>query len=159
MTTYDRTKIHYEYFTDTTDGSGDIIVTLEANPAATKSILLYSSTVNAQPAIQSLSTNQLTIRFYKYQYSKTDTATTTLNSLPGSVSSQSTKQNTSGDPAGASPTVNSDASPTFHPFTQPHVHGVSFQYIHDHALSVGSTPGVSLAALTSTVVKIAVIYA
>lgn len=142
------------YYTDTTDGAGDIDITLADTPVSVNSIVLFTNNQTLVPKIQGLVGAVLTVRFFKRRYEKVDTTDTDAENLPGGVTKRATKQTTdafsapsSGGPGGGP--NNSTSS---------HTHGVSFQYSHSHVISSFAATASTLVAYATQAVTIMVFY-
>lgn len=144
-----------EYNTGTTDGAGDLDVTLDYTPTDANGIMLYCNDPDVVPINQGLAGAVLTIRFYKRYYEKPSTTDTDAENLPGGVTKQGAKQNT--DAGGAGAPIGLPGGGPNYSFVD-HVHGVSFQYTHSHDITSFTTTDVAITTLATTAVTVSIMY-
>jgi len=144
-----------EYFTDTTDGSGQITVTLSNTPTHDNAVMVFCKTAKRLISNVSRTGAALTITIRKMTYDKTDDPITgALSNLPAGVTEQSTKQNTDSANGYSSDHCTAGAQSPRLPVS--HAHGVSHIYEHDH------TPGYTATDLplaTSESITVVIGYA
>jgi len=154
MTTFSSKKLHMEHFTGTTDGSGDLTVSLSSTPANTATqFVVYSNTANVVPKVQSITGASLVVRFYKFQYDKMSSTATDADNVPSGVSATGTKQNTTaGGTADIVYYVDNVSQ-------QAHIHAVPFQYVHSHNISTFTATDMTVAMANSLPVELLILYA
>ncbi len=141
-----------ESFTaQTTDGSGNIDLTLQEDPAADDAIMLYCNIPGYIVEFDSRASKVVTILVTKMSYDKTDTTITgNLSNLPTNVTESSTQFST--DIAGGAQVSAGEggARPT-----GTHSHLISYMYRHDHTpgfTETNMTIAASQGGLTITVI-------
>jgi len=120
-----------ESFTaQTTDGSGNIDLTVQSTPAADDAIILYCNTPGYVVEFDSRTAKVITVLITKLGYHKVNNPVTgSLGNLPGGVTEATAKANTdSGVGADSNCVEGVDGQ------TGSHVHGLSYTYRHDHTL-------------------------
>lgn len=155
-TSYNGKLVMSGYYTDTTDGSGDITITLADTPRDINAIMLFCNDEEVIPEVQSTSGTTLVVRFYTIKYDKPSTTVTDANNLPGGVTAQGAKQNT--DSTGPGAAMGASAGGPNYSYVA-HVHGVSHEYEHSHNVTGYSTTNAAGVAYTAQAVEVMVIYA
>ena len=156
MTTFSGKKLHMEHFTGTTDGSGDLTVTLSSTPANTVTqFIVDSKTTNVIPKVQSITGTSLVVRFYKFQYSKMASTATDAGNLPTGVTSAGVVSSTSTAPTGGNVIT---GTPYWYSTPAGHAHEIKKQYIHTHNIT-STTTDTTQAVFGSGAVELLVLYA
>ena len=150
MTDYSGNIHNMETFSDTTDGSGEITVSLSHTPIDDSTIVAFTHTAKRVVEFVSRTGTSVTLKFRKLVYDRTDTGVGgTVNNVPSGVSiSDASTISTSvvGSSYGDSSTGGAS--------TNAHSHTIAAIFDHDHSYTETDLP---LAA--SEVVSVAVIYA
>ena len=157
MTEY-KGLIHFESFTGTTDGSGDLVSVLEAVPTGSPAIIMFSNTSGCLPRFQGLTGSSLTTRYYKLQYDKPTDTGSTLSELPSGISSCGSIAQT--DAAGGTAGLGnySAGGATTAGAGGAHTMTLGSMYIHSHGGSLFTITDTGSAVLTSTAVSLNVVY-
>jgi len=154
MTSFSGKQLHMEYFTGTTDGSGDLTVVLSSTPVNTANqFIINSNTEGVIPKVKSITGTTLVVTFNKFQYSKMSSTATDADNVPDGVTATGTIQNTSASSSGNT-LIDASASVT----TGGHVHAVEHQYIHSHDVSTFATTDKTVEVSTSLAVSLTVLY-
>lgn len=128
---YANQVVTMESFTSqTTDGSGELDLTVQETPAADDAIIIFCGTAGYIAEFGSRAAKVITVVVKKLKYDKTnDPITGNLGNLPGSVSESASKIAT--DAGGGSSQDNPFAGGGDSALPG-HTHGLSYIYQHDH---------------------------
>jgi len=154
MTVY-KGLLHFETFTGTTDGSGDLVSVLEAVPTGSQSIFLSTNTSGCFPIYQGLTGSSLTVRYYKSTYDKPTDTGSTLADLPSGISSCGSLANT--DAGGGVVQGGAGTGQAFNG-AGAHTHSFAYQYTHSHAGSLFTATNAGSAVLGTIAVNLSVVY-
>ena len=149
MTNYASKTLTMESFTaQTTDGSGELDLTLQETPMEDSSIYIFCGTKGYIAKFDSRTAKVVTVLITKLNYDKTDDPITgALSNLPGSVTEATAKTATDGATGGFVGRNTGGSTGT-------HTHGLSKTYQHDHTpgfTSTGLEVADSQAGLTITI--------
>jgi hypothetical protein len=136
------------FLNQTTDGSGNINLTLSRTPTSINNISVFIGNAGYLSYATNLVGTTLTVIVRKTQYDRTDTATPSAENLPSGVTKQTTKQSTDSATAGG------QGEGTQAQGIGTHSHGVSFEYAHTHSYTSTDLP----IAATQAGLNFSVIY-
>lgn len=119
-----------DYFTgQSTDGSGEVVLSLTRTPADINNIMVYCSKDDRYAVVSGLSTADLTVTVYKTSYQKVSAITGALSNLPASVSEATTIQAPGSNSSGS---ATNDGSGGTTANVHSHTTSISHIYQHDH---------------------------